>query len=81
MDSIGSSEFKKTASDSFEISYTIPTNQATGEYRLGSISTLIDAEAPIRFSYGSPDSFPVRTFKIENAKTIVKPTIATVSVP
>ncbi|MGD1073518.1 MAG: hypothetical protein ABSB15_25685 [Bryobacteraceae bacterium] len=81
LDSIGSGESKKTAPDTFEVSYTIPTNQASGEYRLEQINTIIDQDAPIRFSYGSPDSFPVRTFKIENSKTIVKPTIASVSVP
>jgi hypothetical protein len=81
MKSFGSGAFKKTTPDTFEISYTIPTNQASGEYRLIEIDTTIDQEAPINFSYGSPDSFPVRTFKIENPKTIVKPTITAVSVP
>jgi transcriptional regulator with XRE-family HTH domain len=31
--------------------------------------------APVRFDYKSPNDFPARTFKIENSKTIVKPTI------
>jgi hypothetical protein len=78
---IGAGESKRTGPDTFEVSYTIPTNQASGEYRLNQMTVIIDQQAPVRYTYHSPDDFPVKTFKIENPKTLAKPTISSVSVP
>lgn len=66
---------KQTGPNTFEVSYKIPENQASGDYPLGQLRAVIDRDAPITLFYNAPTDFPVRNFKIDNHKTMVKPTI------
>lgn len=68
-------ESKRTGPNTFEVSYRIPDDQASGDYPLSQIRVVIDQSAPIELSYDSPADFPVRMFKIDNSKHIIKPTI------
>ncbi len=68
-------EYKQAGPNTFEVYYKIPENQASGEYKLDEISVVIGQEAPITLSYSSPADFPTKTFKVENPKSIMKPTI------
>lgn len=67
-------ESKPTGPKTFEVSYKVPDNQASGDYPLGEIRAVINREAPIELRY-SPEEFPRRTFKIDNPNTLVKPKI------
>jgi hypothetical protein len=73
---------KQTGPNTFEVSYTIPETQASGEYPLSQIRALFGPSgAQITLFYNSPTDFPSKTFKIDNPKSIVKPTIKSVIVP
>ena len=68
-------QFNRINPVTFEITYTVPQNLASGEYHLEDITVVLDQSAPIRFSYRSPTDFKPKTFKIENPKTVTRPTI------
>jgi hypothetical protein len=74
-------ESKQAGQNTFEVSYKIPENQASGEYQLGQIRATISQEAPITFFYNAPADFQPKTFTIDNPKTVIKPAIKDVKVP
>jgi hypothetical protein len=75
LQSMDSGNFKTIKPNTFEISYKIPENQASGDYRLIQVRATIDRDAPIALYYRPPADFPVKTLKVENPRTIVKPTV------
>jgi len=61
-----------------EMTFTVPNNQAAGQYRLSQIS--INLKNPnINFIYGK-DELPIRMVKIENPATATKPKLKDVQV-
>jgi hypothetical protein len=72
---MSASDSKTTKPNTFELVFKIQENQASGEYTLDQIRGTIDRDAPITLYYRAPADFPVKTFKVENPKTIVKPTV------
>jgi hypothetical protein len=72
-------ESKSTGPNTFEISYKIPEDQASGDYALGEIRAILYPESPITLTY-TPAEFTAKTFKIVNPKTLVKPKIKDVKV-
>jgi hypothetical protein len=67
-------ESKPTGPSTFEVSLKIPDNQASGDYSLTEISATIGQNPSITLNYTLPD-FPERKFRIDNPKSITKPTI------
>ncbi|SRR6266404_676005 len=62
----------------FEISYTIPETQASGEYPLNEIRAVVQiasASAQFVIYFYAPAEFQSKTFKVENSRTFVKPTV------
>ncbi len=72
--SIFSGQSQKTAPNTFEVSFTVPDNQASGVYTLNQIRA-ITGNGSIIIYYNSPADFPARTVKIDNSNTLVKPSI------
>lgn len=72
--SMYSGQSQKTAPNTFEISFTIPDNQASGEYTLTQIRAIAN-NGTITINYNSPADFPARKVKIDNPNTFVKPSI------
>ena len=66
---------KQIGPNTFEFSYVIPHNQASGDYQLGSITATVGTQETIPITYHSPSEFPARKFTITNPKTLEKPTI------
>jgi hypothetical protein len=74
------SNCNKTGPGSFELSWPIPDNQATGEYELKGISAnvMVGKGSQVTFSYSAPD-VPALKFKIDNPNGVTKPTIKSVT--
>jgi hypothetical protein len=70
----GSSE-RKGNTNTFEVSWEIHPNQASGDYSLNQLNVAFDQDNQISISYVSPADFPERIFKIDNHASLVKPTI------
>jgi sporulation-control protein spo0M len=78
---VRSRDSKQISPNTFEISYTIPENIASGEYHLNDITaSFFKAADRVNLSYG-PSEFPAKAFTIKNSKTLVKPKIKDVRMP
>jgi hypothetical protein len=75
-----SGDSKPTGPNTFELSYPIPDNIATGDYKLTDITASFYKPAQVNLSYDVSE-FPAKTFTIKNSKTLVKPKIKDVKVP
>jgi hypothetical protein len=64
---------KKTGPNTFEISYTVPHNQARGEYTLAQIRGLVESPS-VQLVYPSPE-IPERKLTIKNGESLEKPKI------
>jgi hypothetical protein len=75
------SNSQKTGPNTFELSYKVPDNQASGDYELLRITATaeIGHDSRVNFDYIPPD-IPVLKFKIENPNTVKKPRIKNVTV-
>lgn len=74
------SNSNKTAPNTFELSFKVPDNQATGDYVLTQISANLQiGDSRVGVVYG-PMDFPALKFRIENPNTIKKPAIKNVTV-
>ena len=71
----GFNESKQIGPNTFEFSYTIPNNQASGDYQLGSITAILGTKDTIPLVYHSPGEFLARGFTINNPKIVEKPKI------
>jgi len=81
--SIYSGDSKQTAPNTFEISYQIPSTQATGDYALNQLRAFVKVNGndQVTMFYQASTDFPSRTFKIDNPATVDKPKIKDVMVP
>jgi hypothetical protein len=66
------------APNTLDVSFTIPTSQASGEYHLDAIRAMV-ADPNFTLYYRGGE-IPARTFRIANPATLVKPTIKDVKV-
>ena len=73
-------ESKPTGPNSFEVSYRVPDNQASGEYPLKQIRASL-TDSSLTLFYESEKDFTPRILKIENIQSFVKPKIKDVQVP
>lgn len=61
--------------NTFEVSWPVKENQASGDYSLYQLNVMLGEGNQFTIVYRSPADFPVRMFKINNPGTLVKPTI------
>jgi hypothetical protein len=73
---LGTSDFKSVGPNTFEATFVVPDNQASGDYQLVEIQARIDQLVTLHYSQ---TEYPERHFKIENSKTIEKPKIKSLS--
>jgi len=71
---IGNGSTRGSTANTFDVSFTVPTNQASGDYRIDVIYGDI-FEPLVGIEYHSPTDFSPRMLKINNAESIVRPTI------
>lgn len=69
---------KKIGSNTFEMSYHIPNEQAAGEYHLSQITAQFE-DPTVNLIYSQPE-IPNRVLKIDNSRTLTKPTVKDVQV-
>ena len=60
--------------NTFEVSWKIPDNQASGDYQLTQLRAIFN-DPGVTLSYVPPVDFPARTFRIDNPRTLVKPSV------
>jgi hypothetical protein len=70
----GSSE-RKGNTNTFEVSWEIQPNQASGDYTLNQLNVYFDKGNQISLTYLSPADFPTRVFRIGNSGALIKPKI------
>lgn len=75
------SKSKKTATNTFECSFTIPQTQANGEYSISGIRGYAHVGDQIQLFWDSSTDFPKKTLRIENPKKFLKPSIKDVTIP
>jgi hypothetical protein len=64
--------------NTFDVSFTVQTNQASGDYDLNDIRATV-ANPSVDLMYAPPE-FPQRMLRIDNSQTLTKPTIKDVKV-
>ena len=73
-------ESKQAGPNTFDVSYLVPDNQASGDYPMKQIRVgLIDSS--LTLFYEAQTDFSPKTLKIENPESFVKPKIKDVQVP
>jgi hypothetical protein len=60
--------------NTFDVSVKIPTDQASGEYRIGFVRGIIN-EPSVVLPYQAPADFKERTYTIDNPRRIVRPSV------
>jgi len=77
----GATEQTKTGPNAFKIDFTIPDNQASGDYQFIQISATlqIGSNGRVSFVY-APQDYQLKTFRIENPNTATKPGIKSITV-
>lgn len=73
-------ESKPTGPNTFDVSYRVPDNQASGDYPLKQIRASV-TDSSLTLFYESEQDFTARILKIENVQSFVKPKIKDVQVP
>lgn len=73
-------ESKPTGPNTFDVSYRVPDNQASGDYPVEQIRASV-SDSSLTLFYESQKDFPARILKIENVQSFVKPKIKDVQVP
>lgn len=77
---LDASSGKKLGPNTFEVDLPITDNMARGDYRITEIRAQISLSdnAGVWVNYDSPE-FPALNFRIDNSKTLTKPTIKSVT--
>jgi hypothetical protein len=75
---IGNASKPGSTANSFDVSFTVPTSQASGDYNLVNINAY-PSNQDILLGY-SPPEYARRVLRIDNPQTLVKPTIKDVKV-
>jgi hypothetical protein len=76
--SLFTQESKQVGPNTFEVTFRIPSNLASGQYRLDQIRALTGEAPQLTVFYGSPDDFPNVTFRIENPERFIRPGITNI---
>ena len=73
-------ESKPIGPNTFDVSYRVPDNQASGDYSLKQIRASL-TDSSLTLFYESEQDFTAMILKIENVQSFVKPKIKDVQVP
>lgn len=70
-------DYKKVRpnTDTLELSFRIPDNQASGDYKLDVIRGITSGNNELVIQYNSPSDFSSPVFSIESPRRFIKPTI------